>query len=372
MTHGQGSALPVPSDLPVERNRPKGHVDPEPVKDFYKLREMLSRSRTRDSYCGSALYFAVTGRGEVWTVACNDGYVILLPHPNQDETLLVFFPFVDDVYEFVEQVRALCNCRPFLEKYKEVLLARIPASVALEYFSREWPSLDGALEKIDEKKLDWVYPSYDIALQRLVKPEGGKLKTYRKKINKFKKYLNQNIEVIKAKRLSQYELEKAVSQVNKNWIRAKLKGGLSRKDLEDQGITLRDLMAPYQTLARLSRDITSQIDGVILKRGTCYIAFSFWERPANGRPVPCYAALPCSYEKGLSEYLYYCIADQLGQQGYEKMCIGGSETASLDQFKKKLDPVATHMLQTIRFLPQKTSATAPHSARTVASIGTIR
>jgi hypothetical protein len=31
------------------------------------------------------------------------------------------------------------------------------------------------------------------------------------------------------------------------------------------------------------------------------------------------------------------------------MCIGGSETASLDQFKKKFDPINIHRLQTIRF-----------------------
>jgi hypothetical protein len=101
-------------------------------------------------------------------------------------------------------------------------------------------------------------------------------------------------------------------------------------------------------MARLNRDTSLAMDGLVLKREGTYIAFSFWERPANGKTVACLAALPVSHEKGLSEYLYYVIAGCLKTEGYEYMCIGGSETASLDQFKKKLDPRRTHKLQTMR------------------------
>jgi hypothetical protein len=101
-------------------------------------------------------------------------------------------------------------------------------------------------------------------------------------------------------------------------------------------------------MARLNSDTSLAMDGLVLRRAGTYIAFSFWERPANGKTVACLAALPVSHEKGLSEHLYYAIADCLKNEGYEYMCIGGSETASLDQFKKKLDPRRAHKLQTMR------------------------
>jgi hypothetical protein len=101
-------------------------------------------------------------------------------------------------------------------------------------------------------------------------------------------------------------------------------------------------------MARLNGNPSLAMDGLILKRGEEYLGFSFWERPPAGTTVACLAALPVSYEKGLSEFLYYVIAGCLEKDGYKKICIGGSETKSLDQFKKKLDPSEVHELQTIR------------------------
>src|SRR5262249_5315730 len=103
-----------------------------------------------------------------------------------------------------------------------------------------------------------------------------------------------------------------------------------------------------RSLARLSEELTSDIDGIFLQRENVYVAFSFWEKPRNCDTAPCFAAMTSSYEPGLSEYLYRCIAERLADQGYDRMCIGGSETASLDQFKRKFAPVKTHNLRTIR------------------------
>src|SRR5262249_3073626 len=87
---------------------------PVEVSDFKKLREILSSSPTRDAYCRSALYYVFTGRGEVWTVKHRNNYLVLLRHPNVIDCLLVFFPFVSDAFDLVEQVKALCRCKSFL------------------------------------------------------------------------------------------------------------------------------------------------------------------------------------------------------------------------------------------------------------------
>src|SRR5262249_53982589 len=155
---------------------------------------------------------------------------------------------------------------------------------------------------------------------------GAKLRKYRQKIKTFRK---QGIKIITAKEVAPRELRMAVARINMSWIRTKLKKSTS---LQDRGITTYELMDPYRSLARLSEELTSDIDGIFLQRENVYVAFSFWEKPRNCDTAPCFAAMTSSYEPGLSEYLYRCIAERLADQGYDRMCIGGSETASLDQF----------------------------------------
>jgi hypothetical protein len=316
------------------------HSEPERITDFSDLRQILSKSITQDAYCRSPIYFAFTGRGNVWTVKCNNGYLILLPHPNIRNTLLAFFPFVSSASELTEQIEQLSNFSSFLTKYNEVLLARIPETIANEVLAG-MNCAKAEVQHVDENKLDWVYPSYDVSVESLLTPQSAKLRIYGQKIRTFRK---QGIEVITVKELAPRELRMAVARINISWIRTKLKSGTS---FLDRGITTAELMAPYRALARLSEEMTSDIDGIFLKRENVYIAFSFWEKLRNWDTAPCFAAMTSSYEPGLSEYLHRCIAERVGDW-YQYMCIGGSETASLDQFKRKFAPVRTYSLRTIR------------------------
>jgi hypothetical protein len=145
--------------------------------------------------------------------------------------------------------------------------------------------------------------------------------------------------------LGRHEWRNAVGQVNTSWVQTKLR---SSNPPQNFGVPANDLIEPYHALAQLNNDFALGIDGLILKRGGAYVAFSVWETPRAGDIVPCIAALPCSHETGLSEYLYYCIARQLQRDGHDSMCIGGSETIGLDQFKQKLNPTGIHRLRTIK------------------------
>jgi hypothetical protein len=327
---------------------------PHEVDNYSKLSEILSLSPTCDMYCRSALYFALTGRSKIWTVKHGSKYLILVRHPNIARSLLAFFPFVTDAMEFVEQIQVLSNLNSFLLQFRDVFLARVPEPIVKEVLEKPAGQkiLDYHLEAIVETKLDWAYPSYDVCLKRLVDPKGGKLRTYRKKIRKF---FDRDVEVINLEGLDLQELQKAFRQVSKSWIRTKLKGGDS---IRNAGVSLRELIDPYRTLAQLNGNISLDIGGIILRRGETCLGFGVWEWTRNSEVIPCLAALPCSYEKGLSEYLYYHIACRLSSEGYDRMCIGGSETANSDQFKQKFDPVATHRLRTFRLSPQGPDSTA--------------
>jgi hypothetical protein len=335
----QGAARMAAVSTPA---RSDDEAELEEVDDYSKLRELLSISPTKDTYCRSALYFVLTGRRRVWTVRHKSNYLVLVFHPNVDRTLLVFCPFVSRAAELAEQVVVLSTCKKFLAQFEgyEIRLARIPELIADEFFSNYSRDVGYCtLEEVDETVLDWVYPSYDIDLQKLLNLEGRKLKICRKKLRKISR---NDIEVLRPADFSPQALVRAVREVYKGWVHTKL---TSHHTL---GISPRELMSCYREISQLNRDASLAMDGVILKRGTDYIAFSFWERPISGKIVASLAALPVSYEKGLSEYLYYAIAECLKTEKYDEMCIGGSETASLDQFKKKLDPSGVHKLRTLR------------------------
>jgi hypothetical protein len=261
----------------------------------------------------------------------------------------VFFPFISAAEEFLAQVRRLCTFRFFLSQFQEHFLARIPAFIAeaaLARAKRSRSDLRSKLQGVDETTLDWAYPSYDISLAKLMEPHGGKLKTYRRKIHKFNK---RGIEVIRPIDMNPCEVRSAVRKVTKGWIQAKFGSGEVSHGPGVRRHMLRDLIGCYRTLAGLNTSGAIALDGLVLKRWDEYVAFSFWERPSVGEIVPCLAALPGSYEPGLSEYLYHRIADCLLQdRRYQTICIGGSETTSLDQFKKKLDPIDSHSLRTIK------------------------
>jgi hypothetical protein len=363
MTVQHGPARAVAPDSATQSD---GEAELEEVDDYSELRELLSRSLTSDVYCRSALYFALTGRRKVWIVRYKDRYLVVLRHPNVPRTLLVFCPFISSASELAEQVEALSRCKGFLTQFQDhgIFLARIPERIAEDFLSKHAVGLPHCKpEQVQEEVLDWVYPSYDIELQKLLNLEGRRLKIYRKKLRKF---CGQDIEVRRPSDFSLKELVKVVREVNKGWVRTKLTSQSTR------GISPRGLMGCYRAMVALNGDPSLAMDGLILKRGEDYLAFSFWERPANGKAVACLAALPVSHEKGLSEYLYYAIAKCLKQEkeNYNEMCIGGSETASLDQFKKKLDPSGVHELQTIRIrlnAPKPSPDAAPASHLTLVS-----
>jgi hypothetical protein len=326
----------------------------EEVHDYGKLRELLTESLALDSYCRSALYFALTGRtktgaSKIWIVSYQLKHLILLSHPNIAKTLLVFFPFVATAMDLVTQLDALCKCKKFLSRFEghEIRLARIPKTIAEEFFSEHLAHLlHCKAEQIQEDVLDWVYPSYDIDLQKLLNLEGRKLKIYRKKLRQL---LDQPITVHRPRDIDPADVVKIVRAVNKGWIRTKRSKDLPAQTSYDP--SARDLMSCYRAMANFNMKSSIAIDGLILKRGEEFLAFSFWEPPSPGKTVACLAALPVSHEKGLSEYLYYVIAKRLRDEGHKTMCIGGSETPSLDQFKRKLDPSEVHELRTIRVIP---------------------
>ena len=321
--------------------------------DFVKLQRRLSRSNTSDAYAKSALYYALTGRGNVWAIEHGEASsIICTPHPNNEGDLLVFFPFASNADELRAQIQALPRYSRFLRGFQRVLLVRVSKDICDRLFrgsvgARTEMYLPGLkLLRVPEESLDWIYPSYDIDIEKLAMRRGPQLECFRNKINKFD---GTDVKIISLKKLTAEEIATAIPCIAESWAVAKLaREGRSQPTCHE----LHELVSPYIQLANLSFKICGSLDGLFLQRGREYIGFGLWERPA--RPddtVAAIAALHRSYEKGLSEYLHFQVAQKLLCRGHKRMCIGGSETAGLDRFKRKLAPAQAHHLCTVQLFP---------------------
>ena len=104
-----------------------------------------------------------------------------------------------------------------------MLLARIEQEIA-EKVLAGIDCANARFQHVDEKKLDWVYPSYDLCVQSLLNPLGAKFSIYRNKISKFRK---QGINIIAAGDMVPREFRTAIARINKSRIRTKMNSGTS-------------------------------------------------------------------------------------------------------------------------------------------------
>ena len=340
-----------PSAMVAARNRrkvPDGGLREFSDRHFLDLQRLLAQAPTKDAYAKSALYYALTGRGKVWLIS---GKIVCTNHPNRgDGELLVFFPFAEDHDQLRQQITVLADHEAFLSKFNRVSLARIPEDICAALFlngmgPRSEMYLHGCfrLNRVEEDSLDWIFPSYDISLPLLSTAVGPRLAGFRNKVRKFDRA---DVEIIRLNKLDACCVSQAILEVAASWAQARLrKNGVAEPGNEQ----VLELLSPYIRIANLDYDICQSMDGLFLHRGGEFIGFALWEWPARRRgTVAAVAALTKSYERGFSEYLQFVVAEKLSCHGYERMCIGGSETAGLDRFKRKLDPVETHRLCTVK------------------------
>ncbi len=329
-------------------------IDEIDMHDYKGLAGILSNSKAKDVYIRSPLYFAFTGRKGVLHFSINGLELIGCTHPNDDATLLLFMPFVYNEQALNTYVEALAcslvNRSPaslfsYFCRFKHIHIARVPgALIGLKEFDRKRIGKGCvSLEIAKEDRLDWAFPSYDICLNKSASLGGAELSSYRNKVKKFERH---GVSVVQFDELARDERSAIIYNISKRWVFNKL-GNIDGKAWAS--FNKEELLGPYSCLSDMAMRAEFPIDGIFLKKGSEYIAFWLWED--NGRrtqAVPCLAAVQASYEPGCSEYLHYQAARRLLHCGYREMCIGGSESATLDTFKRKFRPVREHELYTLK------------------------
>lgn len=293
------------------------------------LQRMLRSAGHLDPYARSAAYLAMTGRKGLWLYGDDGSGLILMRHPNCERTLLALPPF--GRYR-TGLVSALTNDPRF--EHEAIQLGRITPD-ALAFHTAELARLKATL--VEELVLDWRYPCHVLGTRLLLDRQGQAFKDFRKNLARAER-ARLTVRSIDPK--ADIPLLRALATSWADHHRAVHGGHVPQNAPEDPLIG-----GTAAVLDLMERGVLS-IRGVLISTDKPQ-GFMIWEetdpvaRHANGL---CNVAMPGL--KGASELSYAAMCEELAARGFETVCIGGSEEAGLDTFKRKLCPIQTDQLTT--------------------------
>lgn len=330
--------------------RKEGKIRKIGMSDLPTLAAALSAQSGLDPYALSAAYYGYTGRHGLWVYEEGEDFIPFCLHPNVPGKILLF-PGVG--------LKGALLARNFLRDGfmpgNEVQLARIDAATSAELANRlTWTSPAHSFESQDEAVLDWLYPVHTLSTALVCAHEGGAFKDFRK-----------NTHRVDAGRITVMPLD-----IDAHYFDLLSLSQAWARDHASAAYSVQDLLEPHTYIIKMIRESGLDLQGsVIFMDGHC-VSFAAWEMPVvPSLPAVSVASLSHGPSKGLSELQYLEMCRALAGKGIERVCIGGSETASLDAYKRKMNPVESVSLKSIAVLsttdqafngfPTNTSLSAP-------------
>jgi len=289
--------------------------------DLADLQSILNNHQSSDPYQSSAGYFAMTGRDGLWLVKEGSAAVVVCRHPNIRDEFLVFPSIGKGGPSLLTKTIAAVS-----KIGVKISLARAGEDVTEKLFD-SYPNVQ--LKRMPEKILDWAYPVHTLDTAKVVKHTGRAFQQFRTQINK-----------IDTKDVVAFDLDlgvhrQAVREIVLKW-----------SDGEDEKV------APYKRMLDLFK--TLPMSGRIVFNKEQPAGFSVWEEtfPKNGL-ANAYAHLGLHEIEGMARFVMLDMCQTLHRNGFSRVCIGGSETAGLDQFKRQLRPIDSVSLGSIQVVRAK-------------------
>lgn len=300
------ATLPRPAGLASE-------LSPVEDDDLPALQTLLDEHVSDDPYQLSAAYYGLTGRNGLWLAAEGANAVLLCRHPNIDNAVLVFPPLGPDGGD---------------------LLARMVEEAAASGFAvslARWPREEEAalpllpvhrLRRVAEPALDWAFPVQVVDLQRIAAHRGRGFQQLRTELHKLRPEFLEPID------LSPVRHRAAVVAILAHWSNGSLA-------LAEPYVRLLDLFGRLPLAGRL-----------IVYRGVP-AGFSIWDESLRRDGVAnVHADIALREIAGLPRFAVLDMCEALLRRGFAAACLGGSESAGLDQFKRHLRPVRSVALDT--------------------------
>ncbi|WP_367379242.1 hypothetical protein [Persicobacter sp. CCB-QB2] len=205
---------------------------------------------------------------------------------------------------------------------------------------------------VEEKVLDWAFPSVTIDNNQLESCSGQQFKAFRNNI----RYAQKNgCSIIPLNRENQTYLSGCVD-LAKIWSKNQVKAQRSPMSYEE-------LLAPYRYL--LDHFFDLQIQGYCILLKNKVVAFNLLDTSLQQADTLVSLAFLAqrpqkmekdsedtknSFPRGIPSYCRYGVSSESKKKGYRFISIGGSETGGLSHFKESLSTLPSLSLKTIRLL----------------------
>jgi len=282
------------------------------------IKSILKNSMPNDPSMRSLGYIKMTSRRGLSCFQGQFSPILFSRHPNLDDTYIIYPSAKAGAEQDILDLSKLLKMSG-----DKVQIIRVP-----ENMGTQWSDFffKPALE---ESVLDYKYPVHILDIEKSLGMKGTVFLKFRNKINAIKKIKP----YVKPLTFSMTE-KLQMKQIVQEWAPFVFKGNFD-KDVEYIHYAL-DNLTTLPNIAGLVAYIDDRLVG-----------FTIWENPLSGDVVAS-SLIHCSiHERGLSEYLHYEMMKILHKEDVKYLSLGGAETAGLDAFKRKMNPVQSVQLKTI-------------------------
>ena len=277
-----------------------------------------------DSYLNSPLYYSLTGRKGLSVYRHENSVLMVCTHPNKDNCLLVFPELGDS--DFYLTATVLNMLEPpengiQLARFSSEEVAKLKRALSLHNNSRLIN-----VEIIDEDDLDWKYPVRILDTQMVSEMRGKSFKQVRTKFRKAAAHIN-------IKEMTEDNCEKMMRAALKFWEGTMI---INDKDTESMDEF-------YDAFIKTLKDNPRCAEGLFFFDGKRPVGFSVWER-VSPQKANSFINICDTSITGLSDFQMGSTCRKLHETGIKYLNLGGSETESLDAFKRKYMPVESIQL----------------------------
>jgi len=279
-------------------------------KTFPRLQAHLERQQSPDPYAVSPAYYRFTGRRGLFVLESGASALIVCRHPNLAGIWLAFPPFGP---EGPSLLRIANTTLPNLQ------LARFPHAPGFGF------------DAVPETILDWRFPVHTLDPARVAQLDGPHFRGVRAKVKRAQR------QGVTARTLKTGDLPQILTMAGR-W-----------SDRQHQSLSRDQLIGSHKDIFAIYADPGANLDGIALECSGQLVGYRIWERPRGlDAMASSLGAMTRTKIPGVSEYAMHAMAERVVAQGGRALCIGGSETASLDAFKRKFCPIWSTALSSFK------------------------
>jgi Phosphatidylglycerol lysyltransferase, C-terminal len=287
------------------------------LENRHLLAELFQASDCKDSYLLSPAYYLMTGRRGLWAFIKDRSVILACLDPHANEDLILFPPIGDSKTILADCLNALVSL-PITPKLARVHLNDDVADVINQINN----SLPGMVKfvPVQELDFDWLYPVRVLSTEKVQQNQGKPFMYIRNRIKQMHK---------KDYRIEEFDSGKHTQAIYDLVHRWAASNTSSRE-------AYHAYLSPYEALLDVAKIPNFGMDGVLFYVEGKLSGLAMWD--VQGVCANLFVNLCDISQKGLSEFMVHNVCAKLHRQGVPYLNMGGSETPTLDFFKKKFQP----------------------------------